>query len=120
KGSEFVVRLPRVAAREVKRLDDTVAGPVTVPTGRRILLVDDNVDLVAMLASTLRHKGYAVETAYNGPEGLEIARRWDPHVVLLDIGLPDMDGYEVARELREDSRNFPPVGYRGRLIALTG
>jgi PAS domain S-box-containing protein len=83
--------------------------------GIRVLVVDDNVDLVMMFAITLRHKGYSVQTAFDGPEGLKLAQTWRPDVVLLDIGLPGMDGYQVARQLRKD-----PATAGIRLIAVTG
>jgi len=81
----------------------------------RVLVVDDNVDYVAMLDATLRQLGYAVRTAHSGSEALEIAQEWRPDVVLLDIGLPGLDGYEVARRLRAhgDTRH-------AKLIAVTG
>ena len=87
--------------------------------GVRVLLVDDNIDLVMMLASTLRHHGYSVQVAYTGPDGLKAAQQWRPDVVLLDIGLPGLDGYEVARRLRADPK-FGNAGAKTRLIALTG
>jgi CheY-like chemotaxis protein len=68
--------------------------------GVRVLVVDDNVDLVLMVTGTLRHKGYSVRSAFTGPEGLKIAQEWLPDIALLDIGLPGLDGYEVARRLR--------------------
>jgi CheY-like chemotaxis protein len=81
------------------------------------LVVDDNVDQAAMLSGTLRHKGYSVQVAYTGPDGLRVAERWRPEIVLLDIGLPGMDGYEVARRLRADPSM---TGSAMRLIAITG
>jgi CheY-like chemotaxis protein len=88
------------------------------PAGTRVLVVDDNVDLVMVLASALKEMGYSVQSAYTGPDALKLAQRWRPDVVLLDIGLPGLDGYEVAKRLRGD----PALGNgpKMRLIALTG
>jgi len=68
----------------------------------RILIVDDNKDLAASLARLLRILGHEVEVVYDGRKGIEIARSFRPEVVLLDIGLPNLDGYQVARTLREE------------------
>ena len=67
----------------------------------RVLIVDDYEDSVTMMAAVLRSKGYDVATARNGPAALEIATSFCPELVLLDIGLPEIDGYEVARRLRK-------------------
>ena len=72
-----------------------------------------------MLASTLRNKGYSVQSAYTGPDGLKVAQQWRPDVVLLDIGLPGLDGYEVARRLRSDS-SLSSAPEKMRLFAMTG
>jgi len=68
---------------------------------RRVLVVDDNVDSADSLAILLRMVGYEVEIAYDGPETLDTGRSFRPDVILLDIGLPGMDGYEVVRELKK-------------------
>jgi PAS domain S-box-containing protein len=122
KGSEFTVRLPLapavglVAAGEQRHSGGT-ATPAGGSSALRVLVVDDNIDQVAMLATTLRHAGYRVQNAYTGPVGLKMAEEWRPHVVLLDIGLPGMDGYEVARRIR----NAPAEELRNvMLIAITG
>ena len=93
--------------------------------GVRVLVVDDSADQVMMLAASLRINGFTVQSATTGSEGLEIALRWRPDIVLLDIGMPGMDGYEVARRLRAAERREPGRGTtehlpRMRLIALTG
>ena len=120
-GSEFIVKLPRAAApiAVATLLPDE---PAPDPGGMRVLVVDDNIDLVMMLSSALRKKGYAVQVSYTGPDGLQIARQWRPDVVLLDIGLPGLDGYDVARRLRTMPLGEVDGGetFRGRIIAVTG
>ena len=83
--------------------------------GQRILVVDDNLDSAESLALLLGFQGHEVRTAGDGPGAIETARSFQPEVVFLDIGLPGMDGYEVARNLRADP------GLDGAiLIAMTG
>jgi PAS domain S-box-containing protein len=101
KGSEFSIRLPAV------RRPATVKTPTTGPVGpvgasARILVVDDNVDMAHGLARLLTLLGHDVKTVHDGPNAIEVARGHRPEVVLLDIGLPGMDGYEVAAMLRND------------------
>jgi CheY-like chemotaxis protein len=72
-----------------------------------------------MLSELLRQGGYFVQSAYTGPDGLSVAQQWRPEIVLLDIGLPGLDGYEVARRLRSDTA-LGPAPKNMRLIALTG
>ncbi|WP_139558729.1 PAS domain S-box protein [Methylotetracoccus oryzae] len=113
-GSEFTIRLPRL-------LDPPSAGAQTAtadfsPTGGlRILVAEDNHDVAESLALLLRNDGHEVWIAYDGPSALEMAQAERPDVVLLDIGLPGMDGWAVARSLRRSEK----IG-RVRLIALTG
>lgn len=120
RGSEFVVRLP-----EVSSAPDADAGPhrspgTTVPAasagiGRRILVVDDNEDAADMLSDALKMKGHVTTVAHDAPDALKVAAAFMPEVAFLDIGLPVMDGYELAVRLRE----IP--GLSGlRLIAVTG
>ena len=84
-------------------------------TGQRVLVVDDNADAADSLAMALRIDGHTVGTAYGARQALDQAEAFRPDVVLLDIGLPDMDGFEVARRLRS-MRGFEAV----RLVAVTG
>lgn len=117
-GAEFIVELPLVPPPLVPRAKEPETS-AAMPTGVRVLVVDDNIDLVMMFATLLRQQGYDVQAAYTGPEALEVALRWRPDVVLLDIGLPELDGYEVARRLRSapiGSATEPPM----RLIAISG
>jgi PAS domain S-box-containing protein len=111
RGSEFIVRLP--LAREGLH-SDAGGPPVPVLSPRRIVVIEDNTDAREMLAIALRLAGHDVVEAATGMDGIEIARRHRPEVVLVDIGLPDIDGYQVARRLRQESEG------RFRLIALTG
>jgi len=114
RGSEFVVRLP--ALTELPELPTPTAAARAVPTPeRRLLVVDDNVDAAEGLAAMLQIWGYTVETAYDGPSAIERARAKPPNGAILDIGLPQMNGYEVARRLRAD-----PATRDALLIALSG
>ena len=114
-GSEFVVRLPIVAAPGTAAADAPTPATEAPEHGLRILAVDDNVDACTMLANLLRIEGHSVQTAHTGPAALKTALTWLPDVVLLDIGLPEIDGYEVARRLRAE-----PALKNTRLIAITG
>ena len=69
---------------------------------RRILVIEDNLLAAQSLRMLLTETGHAVEVAHNGPDGIEVARRFRPEIVLCDIGLPGLDGYAVARVLREE------------------
>jgi two-component system CheB/CheR fusion protein len=114
KGSEFVVRLP------IGRVADE-SRPAPGPPGglgaapRDVLVVDDNVDAAHSTAMLLRAWGHRVRVAYSGQEALEAAEQAVPEVVLLDIGLPLINGYDVARRLREQERYANTV-----LAAVTG
>jgi PAS domain S-box-containing protein len=115
KGSEFVVRLP-VAAESKDRGQDGAAGieKVAAPAKCRILVVDDNQDAADSLAMLLRILGNEVHTAHDGLEAVGAAGVFRPDVVLLDIGLPKLNGYEAGRRIREQQ------GKGVVLIALTG
>lgn len=82
---------------------------------KRILIVDDNPDAIAVLSIWLTRSGHEVHRASDGQTALDLARKLRPHYVFLDLGLPRMSGYEVARQMRHD----PGLG-NTRLIALTG
>jgi len=120
RGTEFVVTLPLALAPDTPATAEQDSAPQLSPDGMRVLLVDDNVDMVTMLESALAEKGYSVKSAHDGHWGLQVAREWQPDVILLDIGLPGLDGYEIARRLRSDSKNFGRGGFPGKLIAVTG
>src|SRR4051812_33168956 len=100
-GSEFVVRLPSASPAPEGRKDGAPSTADQRPC-RRVLIVDDNEDMARGMARLLKLLGHAVATAHDGPSAVEAARSHRPDYVLLDIGLPGMSGYEVAKRLRED------------------
>ena len=102
-GSEFVLRLP-AALSEVAPDNEVRSGSQekTAPRGLRVLVVDDNEDTARGMARLLRHSGHTVQVAHTGPDAIVAAREHHPEVVILDIGLPGMDGYEVAAQLRRE------------------
>ena len=115
-GTEFTVRLPVLEAeapREGKQAE--AVSPVPAVEPRRILVADDNRDAAESLSLQLQFAGHDVRTVHDGVEALELAKTFKPHVMLLDIGMPKMDGYETARRTR-----LHPWGKRVRLVALTG
>lgn len=119
KGSTFIIQLPR-EQRRARDSADRTAGEDEVTTGRsdefrRVLIVDDNVDAAEALEQLIQAVGYQTETVYSGNAALAAAESFKPDVVLLDIGLPDIGGHEVARKLRKT-----PHGNDALLIALTG
>jgi PAS domain S-box-containing protein len=115
-GSEFVVRLPALTdPREARRVATPETADVVALPGRRVLVVDDNGDAADSLAMMLRLAGQDVRVAYDGTSGLTQAEAFLPELVFLDIGMPGMDGYEVARRLRGEPRLRGVI-----LVALTG
>jgi PAS domain S-box-containing protein len=114
-GSEFVIVLPAAHAQAElsARQHQPRAGKSVAP--RRILVVDDNEDAALMLAELLDAHGHEIRTAFDGPSALRIAGEFQPDVAVLDIGLPVMDGYELAQRLRST-----PALADLRLIAVTG
>ena len=116
RGSEFVVTMPRLTLEQREASGPT--GEYELPVGmapRSILVVDDNVDAASSLAMLLRMAGHEVSVAHEGGQALESVAGKAPDIILLDIGLPGMNGYEVARHLRAR-----PDGQSVRIIALTG
>ena len=112
-GSTFTVRLPRaVAPTGLATVADAL--PRRATKRARVLVVDDNIDAAVMLHAYLAHLGHDLAIAHDGPSALELARTFEPEIALLDIGLPVMDGYELARKLREQ------FGAGLRLVAVTG
>ena len=110
-GSTFTLRLPRI--ERASSLGEERPPPASPP--KRVLVVDDNVDAADSLALVLELDGHTCESVYSAREALARAAEFNPDVILLDIGLPEMNGYEVARRLRE-----LPALRATRLIALTG
>jgi PAS domain S-box-containing protein len=112
RGAEFVLRVPlsqAPARHEAPRAEPKTAVP------RRILVVDDNVDAATTLHVLLRSLGHETRVAHDGMAALDIAREFRPEVILLDIGMPGLDGYEVARRLRAMNH-----GETFRIVAITG
>ncbi len=111
RGSAFLITLPRAAPP----LAEPAATAVASLPSRRILIVDDNVDAANSLSELLKMDGHETRPVFSAEEALSLADAFNPEIVLLDIGLPRMDGYEVARRLR-----LSPLHGRTTLIALTG
>ena len=114
KGSEFTVRLPIIVE------STTAAQPrnqrdAPQPTGLRVLVVDDNQDSASSMAMLLKIRGNEIAVAHDGSEAVEMAERFAPDMVLLDLGLPMLDGYGAARQIRQQ-----PWGKQMMLVALTG
>lgn len=114
-GSEFVVRLPIAAAAPEPPAPEPTVGEPATPTARRILVVDDNPDTATSLATLLELTGNETHIAHDGLEAVAAAAAFRPDIVLLDIGLPKMDGFEAARKIRAE-----PWGRTMVLVALTG
>jgi CheY-like chemotaxis protein/two-component sensor histidine kinase len=114
-GSTFVIRLPAILETP-QNMQSQAEGPARMrPPSLRILIVDDNGDAADSLALLLGTTGNEVRTAYDGLEAVQVASEFRPEVVLLDIGLPKIDGHEVAQRLRRE-----PWGKNTCLIAVTG
>jgi signal transduction histidine kinase len=120
-GTEIEIRLPRAPAIAADAAEGEVAlvspppAASTAAPARRVLVVDDNADAAEALAIMLRLSGHEVETAFDGIEALRVAETFAPEVVLLDLGMPRLNGYDTARTMRTK-----PWGRDIRLIALTG
>ena len=112
KDTEFVVKLPILPRASIQDIEASSA--ITTP-GRRILLVEDNSDVAESMEMLSALDGHKVKVALNGNTALSSLRAFNPDVVLLDIGLPDMDGYNVAREMRERSGRGDLI-----IVALSG
>jgi PAS domain S-box-containing protein len=115
KGSEFTICLPGLRDALPGESPGTDLQPVRRQASRRVLVVDDNVDAAESLATLMRLEGHEVRVAHNGPEALRVAEEHHPEAVLLDIGLPGMNGYEVARSLRQQEHSR-----QATLVAVTG
>jgi CheY-like chemotaxis protein len=114
-GSEFVARLPALPVTLRRTATPATAVPIADRVRRRILVVDDNEDARELLADMLRALGYNVALAPDGPSALDKLETFSADAAILDLGLPVMDGFELARHIIEKGSNRRP-----RLIALTG
>lgn len=115
RGSEFIVRLPVQQVSTISEADLATAAPGAAAQALRVLIVDDNVDAARSLGLLLESWKHSVALAHDGLSALEVVSEIRPHVVFLDIGLPSIDGYEVARRLRDE---YPRDDLT--LVALTG
>jgi CheY-like chemotaxis protein len=117
RGSEFAVSLPALDARANAGAENAGDEAAAVGDGshRRILVVDDNVDAADSLAELLRLRGHEVRVAHSGTSALESVESFLPEIIFLDIAMPDMDGYEVARRLHQRSDLDDPL-----IVAVTG
>jgi PAS domain S-box-containing protein len=114
-GSEFIVRLPLAAPAPESRGAEAEVEGASADVGLKILVVDDNRDAADTCAMLLEASGHHVQTAYTGRQALDLARTFHPHALLLDIGLPDVDGYRLAQRFRAT-----PWGRSAVLVAVTG
>jgi CheY-like chemotaxis protein len=110
KGSTFEVRLPAIDGPAHADPEPTADA---TPSNVKVAIVDDNVDAAQTTAELLSVLGHQVEVAHDGKSGLSLIGRMQPHVAILDIGLPDIDGFELAQAVRR-------AGFEGKLVALTG
>jgi two-component system CheB/CheR fusion protein len=116
RGSEFVVRIPLLPPSRVpKRFEDRAHAPEVEPAKRRVLIVDDNVDSAESTALLVRSWGHDVTVVHDAAAALDHIAAFRPEAALVDIGLPDMNGYELARRLRAGSN-----GSNLQLVAMTG
>jgi PAS domain S-box-containing protein len=115
RGTEFRVRLPAISPPAVAEKEPDTVAIETPARGLRVLLVDDNADSADGLGMLLELQGHEIRVAYDGETALETARSFQPHVALLDIGMPLMDGYELARRLRAGPETRDVL-----LVAMTG
>jgi signal transduction histidine kinase/CheY-like chemotaxis protein len=114
-GSEFIVRLPLAATGPSKDLPQDASSIVMNPPARRVLVVDDEKDVADSLVVLLQQLGAEARATYGGVAALEAIAHFRPHLVLIDVGMPGMDGYETARRIRQ-----LPHGRQFNLAAITG
>ena len=114
-GSRFIVRLPLLKAELPRSNPRRLGCRPLATTGRRILVVDDNRDSALSLAMLLKMLGNTLQTAFDGAEAVSVAAEFEPEVILLDIGLPKLNGYEACRAIRAHDQD-----HRICIIALTG
>jgi CheY-like chemotaxis protein len=114
-GSLFTVSLPAAARSEHAPHPHRQPGRVPHPRSGRVLVVDDNVDAARSMARVLTMLGNEVQTAHDGVEAVQAAERWHPEVILMDVAMPRMNGYDATRHIRERPWGDEPV-----IVALTG
>jgi signal transduction histidine kinase/CheY-like chemotaxis protein len=114
KGAEFMIRLP-LSSEPATTIAPAAETPTGTESSAQILIVDDNQDVARSLALLLRHLGHEITIAHDGLAAIETARQSRPDVILLDIGLPDIDGYEVCRSIRASG-----WGKQMLIVAITG
>jgi PAS domain S-box-containing protein len=112
-GSEFIVRLPTISASSVQPIPERAQS--AAPPSRKVLIADDNRDAATSLAMLLEMAGHETRVVFDGQSAIEAAEEYHPHVMLVDIGMPKLNGYEVARILRAR-----PWASDSLLVALTG
>ncbi len=116
KGSEFVISLPAAGAdTPLPAIRPLFAGDGFASSSPKVLIIDDNRDAADTLHALLRDYGFTCASALDGPSGLETVSSFAPDAILLDLGLPGLDGYEVARRIRSQ-----PDGARVLIVAVTG
>ncbi|MEX2142660.1 MAG: PAS domain S-box protein [Pirellulales bacterium] len=117
RGSEFVVRLPRMTQPSLPSRQEPPSEPVTTTRQAplRVMVVEDNADIAHSMVALVRHLGHEVELAHDGKAALAVAQRFLPQIALFDIGLPGMNGLELAQAFRQDDRLRSAF-----LVALTG
>jgi PAS domain S-box-containing protein len=115
-GSEFVVRLPCDEIVPVRSEPSTAAKQTQASPKRRVLVADDNRDAAETLAALLRIEGHEVLTVHDGPSVLSVLGSFNPDIALLDIGMPGLTGYDLARQIRSEYQASHPL----RLVAITG
>jgi CheY-like chemotaxis protein len=113
RGAVLTIRLPTVERQPMR--EDSESPAAKSQSRKRVLIVDDNRDAADALSEILELEGQEVKTAYDAAAAIEIASRFGPHLILLDIGLPQTDGYELARQIRQ----MPGLN-KVSLIAVTG
>jgi CheY-like chemotaxis protein len=114
-GSEFAISIPVLAQSSAPKQTQPAASRASAHRRSRVLVVDDNRDSADTLAALLEAWGHEVRTLYDGPSAIAATAEFQPNVVLLDIGLPKMNGYEVAAQLRKSASRRPLI-----LVAFTG
>lgn len=114
RGAEFTVRLP-LSRQSAEGVVATSSEQASEAGSQRVVVIDDNADAIRVLTLLLKAQGHQVASAQSGREGLELVTQFQPSFVFLDLGMPEMDGFETARRIRE-----LPVGKDLKLVALTG